>query len=215
MTCPRIVRPAEVLPTGPMELSDTSSVAVTQLLHRWRDNDLEARDRLFEVVYRQLRQMAVARLRGGGDAALQPTVLVHEAMLRLLDQRVDYADRAHFLALASLKMRSVLVDMARRRSAAKRGGGALEVTLSLADLAPLAGENTLGFDALVVEQVLRRLAGLDPRAAATIEYTYFGGMNREEIALVLGVSVPTVDRDLRFAKAWLNRELAGSQAGGE
>lgn len=180
---------------------------ITTLLHSWRAGDLQARESLFEAVYAMLRDMAAARLdRGRGDATLRPTSLVHEALLRMLGREVGFADRAHFFALVALKMRAVLVDHARMRAAAKRGGGVVNVTLSHVDRGTVYRED---YDVLALHQALERLAGNDERAARAVELSYFGGMSHEEIATVLEVSVPTVDRDLRFAKAWLNRQLAG------
>ncbi|WP_374012048.1 ECF-type sigma factor [Pseudoxanthomonas koreensis] len=183
---------------------------ITTLLHSWRAGDLQARESLFDSVYAMLREMAAARLdRGRGDATLRPTSLVHEALLRMLGRDVGFADRAHFFALAALKMRAVLVDHARARAASKRGGDVVNVTLSHADLQGGPVQDTGVYDVLALHQALERLSGHDERAGRVVELAYFGGMSHEEIATVLDVSVPTVDRDLRFAKAWLNRQLAG------
>lgn len=179
---------------------------LTRLLHDWRGGDHVSRDRLLALVYDTLRGMAAARLgRGRDNRTLQPTALVNEAMLRLFGSEVDWRDRAHFLAVAALKMRAVLVDHARARASAKRGGDAVLLTLSHAERE--AGE-AAEFDVLALHQALERLAERDQRSAQALEMTYFGGMERDEIASVLGISVPTVDRDLRFAKAWLNKALA-------
>jgi len=180
---------------------------LTCLLHAWREGDVAARDRLLENVYDTLRQMAAARFRrAGGGATLQPTVVVNEALMRLLGNEVGWEDRAHFFALASLKMRAVLVDHARARAAGKRGGDAVAVTLSHADVE--AGGDAAGLDVLALHQCMERLEAQDPRAARALEMAYFGGMEQREIACALGVSVPTVERDLRFARAWLNKQLA-------
>lgn len=178
---------------------------ITQLLHRWREGDLDAREHLFQALYSDLMQIARSRLSNQTDGTLQPAALVNESLMRLLGSDADYQDRTHFIAIAALKMRSVLVDHLRARSADKRGGNAERLTLSHAN--DMSDEDTIGHDVLALHQALNRLAELEPRAASTIELTYFGGMSRDEIALVLDVSVPTVDRDLRFARAWLNREL--------
>ncbi len=181
---------------------------VTCLLRRWSEQqDIAARDQLLALLYTQLRGMAVARLGSPQDGVLQPTVLVHEALLRMLDGEIGYRDRVHFLSLAALKMRSVLVDHARAMAASKRGGGVVNLTLSYADLEASPAHDA--FEVLALNRALEELAALDERAARTVEWMYFGGMSRDEIALALDVSVPTVDRDLRFAKAWLNRHLAG------
>lgn len=179
---------------------------LTVLLHEWRGGDATARDRLLARVYDTLRDMAAVRLRrGGGGPTLQPTAVVNEALLRLLGKDTDWQDRAHFFALAALKMRAVLVDHVRARAADKRGGEVAMVTLSHADR---DGGQDAGYEVLALHQAIERLAGNDERAARGLEMAYFGGMSQAEIACVLGVSVPTVERDLRFARAWLNRELA-------
>ncbi len=193
---------------------DTTGTAVqqdvTQLLQSWRGGDNDARDQLFEQMYDVLHEMAASRVRVSGDITLRPTVLVHDALLRLIDGHHDANDRAHFLALASLKMRAVLVDHARARGAIKRGNGAINLTLSHVDSEALArpdGERDV-VDVLALHQALETLAAQEPRAARGVEMVYFSGMTHDEIALVLGISVPTVERDLRFARAWLNRRLS-------
>ena len=179
---------------------------LTNLLHAWRDGDDASRDRLLAQVYDTLRGMAAARFnRSGAGNTLQPTVVVHEALMRLLGNEVGWQDRAHFFALAALKMRAVLVDHARARAADKRGGGALALTLSHADR---ESGQVIEHDVLALHQCLEQLASNDERPAKALEMAYFGGMAHEEIACVLGVSIPTVERDLRFAKAWLNRQLS-------
>lgn len=181
---------------------------ITSLLRDWRNGNVDSRDRLVELVYGTLRQIAAARLAGvSNSATLRPTALVHEAMMRMLHRDISYNDRAHFFALISLKMRDVLVEYARARTSAKRGGGASEVTLSH------VGEGDGGgvdreYEILALHQALVSLGKSDRRAARIVELTYFGGMKHGEIAVVLGISVPTVERDLRFAKAWLSRELS-------
>lgn len=180
---------------------------ITQLLDRWREGDCASRDEICERLYGLLHDMAQAHLRGSHrDSTLQPTVVVHDALLRMLGSDARYLDRAHFLSLAALKMRAVLVDHARMRAAAKRGGNAVDLTLSHADGVAAAGD---GVDVLALHQALERLAECDRRAAEAVEKAYFGGMSHAEIAQVLEVSVPTVERDLRFARAWLNRALSG------
>lgn len=186
-----------------------SSDHITRLLNAWRAGDLQARESLFDAVYAVLRDMAVSRLGGDRqDVTLRPTSLVHEALLRMLGRDVSYTDRAHFFALVALKMRAVLVDYARASLAAKRGGGAVNVTLSHVDAGGVHREDIGDYDVLALHQALERLSEHDRRAGRAVEVAYFGGMSHEEIATVLDVSVPTVDRDLRFARAWLNRQLA-------
>lgn len=181
------------------------SKQITQLLHRWQQGDMDAREHLFEALYSDLMLIARNRLSQQTGGTLQPAALVNESLMRLLGTDADYKDRAHFVAIAALKMRSVLVDHLRARAADKRGGNAEQLTLSHADQVP--DDAAIGYDVLALHQALNQLAELEPRAASTIELTYFGGMSRDEIALVLDVSAPTVDRDLRFARAWLNRQL--------
>lgn len=179
---------------------------LTRLLHDWRGGDAAARDRLLEQVYDTLRGMAAARLRRDrAGHTLQPTAVVNEALLRLLGNQVDWQDRAHFFALAALKMRAVLVDHARARIADKRGGNVAMLTLSHAER---EASTAVEYDVLALHQALERLTEHDERAARGLEMVYFGGMEHKEIACVLEISIPTVERDLRFAKAWLNQQLA-------
>ena len=191
-------------------LTDTTGECVdaniTGMLQDWRGGDRAALAAAMPGLYDTLRRMAAARLRGENEATLSPTGLAHEALLRLLGGAVDFANRAHFLAVAALHMRAVLVDQARARLAAKRGGGALMVTL---DPNADVGADEGALDLLALDQALGRLDQHDPRAAQVMEMACFAGMQREEIASVVGVSVPTIDRDLRFARAWLNRALTG------
>jgi RNA polymerase sigma factor (TIGR02999 family) len=177
---------------------------LTRWLHAWRAGDAAAFEHLSAAVYRTLHRMADRRLVGERNATLQPTELVHEAFMRLIGADVNWTDRAHFFAVVARNMRAALVDHARARDAAKRGGDAIRVTLDEA----MAGNGAPATDFLIVEQALQRLAGVDARAGEAIELTYFGGLERDEIATVLSISVPTVDRALRFGRAWLARELA-------
>jgi len=166
---------------------------------------MQAREHLFEAMYSDLMQIARNRLSNHSNGTLQPAALVNESLMRLLGSDAAYNDRTHFVAIAALKMRSVLVDHLRARAAGKRGGDAEQLTLSHAD--EVQDATDIGYDVLALHQALNQLAEMEPRAASTIELTYFGGMSRDEIALVLDVSAPTIDRDLRFARAWLNRQL--------
>lgn len=179
---------------------------VTLLLHRWRGGDEAALERLLPIVYDTLRGLASRRLsQTAATVSFQPTSLANEALLRLIEGSVGWRDRAHFMAIAALKMRAVLVDHARARAADKRGGGVVHVTLSQAGSESGCAPE---LEVLALHQALQALGGQDERAAKVIEMAYFGGLAREEIAEVLGVSVPTVDRDLRFSKAWLNKTLS-------
>ena len=182
---------------------------VTQLLRRWREGDPEAIDRVLPVVYEELRGLAGARLRGERVGhTLGTTGLVHEAYLRLVDvDRVEWQDRAHFLAMASRTMRRVLIDYANQRNAAKRGGVRQQVSLSGDLAAPELDIDTV----LELDAVLSRLEAVSPRQAKAVELRFFGGLTLEETAEVLGTSAPTALRDVRFAQAWLARELAGER----
>ena len=181
---------------------------VTELLVGWCDGDRESLDRLLPQVYEELHRLAVARLRRERpDHTLQPTALVHEAYLRLIDQhKADWRNRAQFFGLAAAMMRRILVNHARDRAAQKRGGAAEKVSLSAA--AEWAGEQEL--DLLGLDEALAQLAELDPRKAQIVDLKFFAGLNTEEIAEVLQVSASTVERDWRFARAWLYDALSAA-----
>lgn len=183
----------------------TPQSPVTELLHAWRGGDDAALPQLTQLVYAQLHAMADRRLFGANAAAtLNPTALVHEAFLRLCAADIDWHDRAHFFALAALHMRNVLVDHARGVQAQKRGGTAIRVTLT----GERASTHEPDAELLALNEALQHLECEDARTGKIIELTYFGGLDRNEIAHVLDVSVPTVDRGLRFGRAWLRRELS-------
>lgn len=179
---------------------------ITGWLHAWRGGDSASGDRLIAALYSELREMARQRLRGERrQITLQTTALVHETYLRLIgNNRMTFQDRHHFLALSATVMRRVLVDRARERLAAKRGGGALHVELSDVEAAGLDP----GVELLDVDRALDRLAAVYPRQAKVVELRFFGGLEEEEIADVLETSVRTTRRDWAFASAWLARELA-------
>lgn len=179
---------------------------VTEMLAQWSDSgNREALDNLMPIVYEELRRQAARYLqRERGDHTLQTTALVHEAYVRLIDQvNVRWQNRAHFYAIAAEMMRRILVDHARRRHAAKRGGDAVKVTLDEAVNA--AGERDL--DLIAVDEALTKLAALDQQQARVVEMRFFGGLNVDETAEVLGISERTVKRDWSVAKAWIRREL--------
>ena len=183
----------------------TQAHEVTQLLLDWSEGNQEALDNLMPLVYRELRRLAHRHLakehRGN---SLQTTDLVHEAYLRLVDQhRVHWQNRAHFYGVASQLMRRILVDQARRRKRAKRGGGALLVTLDQA--MPVSRQSEV--DMLALDEALAKLAEIDSRKARIVELRFFGGLAVDETAAFLNVSEVTVMRDWRMAKAWLHREL--------
>ena len=179
--------------------------ALTVLLQAWQHGDGRAFAKVFETVYLQLKQIAVQRLREGSGDTLSPTELLHEAVLRVVEAPMDWKNRAHFFATMSLHIRATLVDHARARHASKRGGEALRVTLSGNDV----GEDSAMVDLLMLDQSLKALEALDPRGGEVLHLTYFAGLDRVQIADVLGISLSTVDRELRFARAWLSKSLAG------
>jgi RNA polymerase sigma-70 factor, ECF subfamily len=180
---------------------------VTALIQMWSSGDEDALDRLIPLVYDQLRAVAHGRLRSERTGnTLQTTALVHEAYARLAGAELNLRDRAHFFAVAARTMRRVLVDASRARLAGKRGGGAEVVPLGAAALELADGSDAE--NVLELHEALERLEAQDPRKAKVIEAHVFAGMTRDEIAEALGVSTPTVDRDLRMARAWLARELA-------
>jgi RNA polymerase sigma factor (TIGR02999 family) len=182
---------------------------VTQILREWSGGDQRAPERLMPFVYDELRRLArafLARERGGHT--LQPTALVHEAYVRLVDQtRVEWQNRAHFYAIASRMMRRVLIDHARAHVADKRGGAA--VHLSLEDVQVSVEERAASLVAL--DEALGRLALVDERKSRVVEMRFFGGMSDEEIAEVLDVTTRTVLRDWKKARLWLYRELSPEQ----
>ena len=190
---------------------DDETSDVTALLMRLSDGEEAALDRLLPAVYEKLRRIAQSQLQGERDSrALRTTELVHEAYMKLVQHNtVDWQDRQHFFAVAARAMRQVLVDHARKRKAAKRGGPGPDLPL---------GEVTLPHDAkteelIALNDALGRLAERDERAAKVVECRFFGGYTIAETADVLGVSRSTVKRDWRAARAWLNRELgSGSEA---
>ncbi len=182
---------------------------VTDLLRAWSGGDGEALTVLAERVYRELRAMAGAQLRSERpDHTLQPTALVHEAYLRLIDQeRIDWRCRAQFFDLAARMMRRILVDHARRRRRLKRGGEADPVQL-VETLLPAGGDQQgAHLDVLALHEALERLVRLDPRQCRVVELHYFAGLTVAETAEALDCSEATVSRDWRTARLWLAREL--------
>ena len=164
-------------------------------------------DRLLPIVYGELRRLAASYLRRERPGhTLQPTALVHEAYVRLIDQRqIDWSNRAQFIGVAAVMMRRILVNHARDRIADKRGGGAEHVPLTLAGEGIGAPEVNL----LDLHEALNDLSDSDPRKGRIVELKFFGGLTTEEIAETLGVSVATVERDWKFARAWLYQAISG------
>lgn len=181
---------------------------VTELLHAYGRGDREAFDRLVAVLYDELRHMAHARLTGEHTGhTLNTTALVHEAYLKMAGlNRIQWQDRAHFLAVASRTMRRILVDYALRCKAQKRGGDTHRTAFDEAWLMPETYAETV----LELDDALTRLEALHARPGQALVYRYFGGLTNEETAAALNVSVATVERDMRFARAWLSREWSGA-----
>jgi RNA polymerase sigma factor (TIGR02999 family) len=181
-----------------------AATEITGLLRRWHAGDPDALNQLIPVIYERLRLLAHQRLRADPGHSLNTTGLVHEAYLRMVEgPDTGVQDRDHFLALASRVMRHVLVDHARARKAAKRGGGATPL-----ELEEWMGISERGLDAVIeMDEALQRLEAMDARQGRIVEQRYFGGLSLEETASTLGVSLATVKRELRSARAWLAMEL--------
>jgi RNA polymerase sigma factor (TIGR02999 family) len=183
-----------------------SNEDATALLRAAGEGDARAVDLMFPMVYDELRQLASMVRVGRAGETMGATALVHEAYLKLVrSQDLSWKDRAHFLSIAARAMRQVLVDVATRKAADKRGGQQLDVSLSdsISISGPLDAEQLLDLNDAVTE-----LAVENPRAAKVVECRFFAGMSADETAEVLGVAPPTVNRDWRFARAWLTRRLA-------
>lgn len=189
-----------------MSTSSTSPHAVTQLLVEWGNGDRQALEKLTPLVYQELKRLAARHLRRERrEHTLQSTALVHEAWLRLIDQNhVHWQNRAQFFGIAAEMIRRILIDHARNRQAAKRGDGAIKLSLDDA----LATPNRRDFDLVALDDALGDLGKLDPKQGKLVELRFFAGLSIEESAEVLGVSPATVKREWAVAKAWLYRELS-------
>jgi len=181
---------------------------VTRLLHEWREGDSEATEKLFPLVYEELRHRARRCLSGEARGhTLQATALVHEAYLKLTGgSAFEVADRVHFYAVASNAMRQILVDHARRRDAQKRGGA--NRTISLSEPATLAISAAGSSGLIDLDDALKELEKIDHRKSDVVDMRFFGGLSNAEIAIALGVTERTVERDWKFARMFLYRELA-------
>ena len=189
-------------------MEETPPSRVTQLLIEWSQGDERAHDEVVPLVYEELRRLAAVYMGHERRAhTLQPTALVHEAYLRLVDQRnLDRKNRMQFVGLAAIMMRRVLVKHARDRAAAKRGGDVERMTLSVAaDLF----EGPDDIDLLALNEALERLAAVDERKSRIVELKFFGGLTTAEISEVLQISAATIERDWSFARAWLYDALIG------
>jgi RNA polymerase sigma-70 factor, ECF subfamily len=183
---------------------------VTQLLVAWNDGDQAARDELMSVVYQELHRLAHQYMkRESPGHTLQTSALVNEAFLRLIDQtKVRWQNRAHFYGIAAQMMRRILVDYARSRGYAKRGGGAQQISFDEA----LIVSDDRSAEIVGVHEALERLSAIDPRKGQIVEFRFFTGLSIEETARILGVSPGTVMRDWTLAKAWLHREISSDSS---
>jgi len=188
-----------------MEQMSSSEEEVTALLRRWRDGDEAALNKLTPLVYDELHRLAhkyIRRERPGHT--LQTTALVNEAYVRLVDQNsVDWQNRAHFFGVAAQVMRHILVDYARQQTAVKRGGGVERFNL---DEGLIISKESAA-ELVALDEALKALSNLYPRRSKVVELRYFGGLNNKEASEILNVSETTIERDWRFARAWLFREM--------
>ena len=200
---------SQYTPPAPLQ-SGGASPNVTDLLIAWSGGDRAALDTLLPIVYAELRRQAARALRREGpEHTLQATALVHEAYFRLVEQnRVQWRNRAQFFGVAAQVIRRILIDHARARRAAKRGGGVASLTLEGLEAHAPASEGNDPVDVLALHDALERLAVLDPEQVRLVELRYFGGLSIDETAEALGVSPATVKREWALARAWLRRELA-------
>ncbi len=191
------------------ELSPESGSDVTLLLKAWGDGDRDALDELMPIVYSELHRLAQMKLQGErADHTLQTGALVNEAYIRLVDQtRVQWQNRAHFFGTAAGLMRRILIDHARERRSAKRGGGATRVELDEA----LGVAEATDVDVLALDAALDRLEKMDPRQCRLVVLRFFGGLTVNEVASIMGMSSGTVKREWDAAKLWLRRELDGER----
>lgn len=188
-------------------MGGSDQTGITRLLIAWSDGERDALERLVPLVYDDLRRLAAGYMgRETPGHALQPTALVHEAYVRLIDQnRVQWRNRAHFFGVAANMMRRILVDDARKRRAEKRGGGVERITLVGDDV---AAPEQHDIDVLALHESLERLAAFDPQQGRIVELRYFGGLTIEEAAEVIGISPASIVREWTIAKAWLRADMS-------
>jgi len=199
-----------IRPAGGQRGAKMDQAEVTLILDRIAGGDTEAADALLPIVYEELRRMAGAAMGAQSPAhTLQPTALVHEAYLKLLGHDKAYQNRSHFMAVASMAMRQILTDHARRARAARRGGGRRRADVDTAGLA----DDSSGIDVVALDEALTRLAALDQRRCRVVELRFFGSLTVDEVASLLGVSRSTVEADWRAARAWLAAELSETPGG--
>lgn len=187
-------------------MTSTSSQPVTELLARWSNGDVSAREALIPLVYDELRRIARRCLSSQSSShTLQPTALVHEAYMRLARRdSIDLHDRAHFFAMAAQMMRQILVDHARKHAAAKRGANPLTLVIDEAS----AISKAPSLDLLALDNAMQRLASLDPRQCRIVELRFFGGLSIEETALVVNISPATTKREWATARLWLHHAMS-------
>ena len=189
-------------------MAQTTPKTVSQLLVTWSQGDQHALQSLMPLVYDELRRLARSHMRRERPGhTLQTTGLVHEAYLRLVDQKVNWQSRAHFFGIAAQMMRRVLVDYAKTHQRAKRGGGAVRLSLD----EPAIAADTPETDVVALDEALGRLAKVDPQRSQVVELRFFGGLSNEEASQVLGISPATVQRRFAGARAWLYHELRGDR----
>ncbi|HEX4169615.1 MAG TPA: sigma-70 family RNA polymerase sigma factor [Bryobacteraceae bacterium] len=193
-----------------MDTDSPDAHQVTRLLHAWRSGETDAREQLITLVYPQLRSLAARYMSGeAGGHTLSATSLVHEAYIKILGSSVDWDDRVHFFAVAARIMRHLLVDHAKSKRRAKRGGPAAKISLDDVVVVSAEPEDQIVF----LNEALEDLAAIDSRKAEIVELVYFGGLSQLEAASALGISEATIQRELRLARSWLYRAL--SRAGEE
>jgi RNA polymerase sigma factor (TIGR02999 family) len=187
-------------------VGSSSSQPVTELLARWKNGDVSARDALVPLVYDELRRIARRCLSSQSSTnTLQPTALVHEAYLRLARRdSIDWQGRAHFFALSAQMMRQILVDHARKHAAAKRGSNAITVVVDEAS----AVSKVRSLDLIALDDAMQRLAALDPRQCQIVELRFFGGLSIEETAQTVNISPATTKREWATARLWLHRAMS-------
>lgn len=180
---------------------------ITEVLERWSNGEQSALDELVPLIYKELRRLAGNYIRRERhDHTLQPTALINEVFVRLIDQDdIKWQNRAHFFGIAARLMRRILVDHARNQQAAKRGGGQYSLSLSRADR--IASQPSV--DLLAVHLALQELEELDPQQSRVVELRFFGGLTIEETAEVMGLGHATVEREWKMARSWLRHELGG------